>query len=332
MKKFIIAVIALWFCGSGLAGSVQAAGVWTKIKENSGIKLYERSVPGTDLEEFIAVTTIDAKMEVIGEVIRDITQFPEWVSDCAGARIEKQYDRNTLVMYLVLDPPFIEKRDIILKDETVYDYDNGNSKINFFCTDEVKIPVEKNRTRVTVMNGLYQMEYLGRNKTKFIYRLKVNPSGDIPRKVAYAVVKYYPFNTLDNLKKIVSNSKYAAMAKGTEEEKQINVRSFSEVSVRKIFGDSIMRVVKDKAAMETILAADNEGIKNIALSGSAYETVEKTATDVFLKYIDKIVADKMTAEKLKNNKKLIAEITDMVQTASEADDTTVDSIVARYKK
>jgi hypothetical protein len=185
---------------------------------------------------------------------------------------------------------------------------------------------------VTVMNGLYQMEYLGRNKTKFIYRLKVNPSGDIPRKVAYAVVKYYPFNTLDNLKKIVSNSKYAAMAKGTEEEKQINVRSFSEVSVRKIFGDSIMRVVKDKAAMETILAADNEGIKNIALSGSAYETVEKTATDVFLKYIDKIVADKMTAEKLKNNKKLIAEITDMVQTASEADDTTVDSIVARYKK
>jgi DNA-binding ferritin-like protein len=92
-----------------------------------------------------------------------------------------------------------------------------------------------------------------------------------------------------------------------------------------------MRVVKDKAAMETILAADNEGIKNIALSGSAYETVEKTATDVFLKYIDKIIADKMTAEKLKNNKKMMAEITDMVQTSSEADDTTVDSIVARYK-
>ena len=59
--------------------------------------------------------------------------------------------------------------------------------------------------------------------------------------------------------------------------------------------------------------------------------MEKTATDVFLKYIDKIIADKMTAEKLKNNKKMMAEITDMVQTSSEADDTTVDSIVARYK-
>jgi hypothetical protein len=331
MKKHTITVVALLFCSILLAGSVHAAGVWTKIKENSGIKLYERSIPGTDLKEFIAITTINAKMEVIGEVIRDITQFPQWVADCVSARIEKQYDRNTFVMYLVLDPPFIEKRDIILKDETVYDYDNGNAKINFFCTDEVKIPVEKNRTRVTVMNGLYQMEYLGRNKTKFIYRLKVDPAGDIPRKVAYAVMKYYPFNTLKNLKKIVSNSKYAATARGTEEEKQINVRSFSEVSVRKIFGDSIMRIVKDKAAMEAILAADNEGIKNIALSGSAYETVEKTATDVFLKYIDKIIADKMTAEKLKNNKKMMAEITDMVQTSSEADDTTVDSIVARYK-
>ncbi|MCX5848909.1 MAG: hypothetical protein NTW65_05625 [Deltaproteobacteria bacterium] len=331
MKKNIITVIALLFCGLLLAGNVNAAGGWTKIKESSGIKLYERSVPGTDLMEYIAVTTIDAKMEVIGEVLRDIPQYPKWVADCASTRLEKKYDRNTFVLYLILDPPFIEKRDIILKDEAVYDYDNGNAKINFFSTDEVKIPIDKNRTRVTVMNGLFQMEYLGRSKTKFIYKLKTDPAGNIPKKVAYAVMKNYPYNTLKKLKEFVKDSKkYSDIAKGTEEETQINARSVNEASVKKIFGDTLMRVVKDKATMAAIIAADSEGIKNIAASGGAYTTVEKTATDAFLKYIDKTLADKKIAESLKNNKKLVAEITELVQTDSEANDETVDSIVARY--
>ena len=68
----------------------------------------------------------------------------------------------------------------------------------------------------------------------------------------------------------------------------------------------MMKVVKNKAAMQAILAADSEGIKKIASSGSAYENVEKTAKNMFNKYIDKIVADKKIAESLKNNQKLHA--------------------------
>jgi hypothetical protein len=333
MKKYIITIIASLFCSFLLAGFVNAStDGWTKIKDNSGIKSYERSVPGTDLKEFIAVTTIDAKLEVIGEVLRDVPEFRQWISDCASARIEKKYDRNTFVIYLILDPPFIEKRDIILKNETVYDYENGNARISFFCTDEVKLPVEKKRTRVTVMNGLYRMEYLGRNKTKFIYKLKVDPAGDIPRKVAYAVMKDYPFDTLKKLKKMVTNSKYADAAKGSEEEREINARAVSETAVRKILGDTLMKVVKDKAALGAIIAADSNGIKNIAASGGVYAGVEKTAIDIYSKYIDKTVAGKKAAEKLKNNKKLFAEIIDLFTTDCEANSITVDSIIAHYNK
>jgi hypothetical protein len=332
MKKHIIAAVTLLFCGLLLADNVNAAGEWSKIKDSSGIKLYERTVLGTDLKEYMAVTTMDAKMEVIGEALRDVPQYPQWLSDCVSARVEKRYDRNTYVLYLVLAPFLIEKRDIVLKNETLYDYENGRAKVTFFSTDEVKIPVEKNRTRVTTMNGLFQMEYLGRNKTKFIYKLKTDPSGKIPKKVAYAVMKYYPFDALKKLKKIVADSKYSDMAKGSEDEREINARSFNEASVRKIFGDSMIRVVRDKTMMAAILAADSDGIKSIASSGSAYEIVEKTARDIFTKYIDKIVTDKKAQESLRNNRKLHDEITDMVQTDNEADDATVDSIVARYNK
>ena len=329
-KSIIVMTLLLWSILQ--AGTVYAAGGWTKLKDSNGIKLYERSVSGTDLMEYMAVTTMDVKMEVIGEALRDLPQYTKWLSDCESARIEKKYDRNTYVLYIIQNPLLIEKRDIVLKNETIYDYENGKAKINFFCTDEVKVPVEKNHVRIALMNGLFQMEYLGRNKTKFIYKLKVDPGGNIPKRVAYAVMKYYPYNSLKDLKKIIYDSKYAGLAKGSEEETQINMRSVNEASVRKIFGDTMTRVVRDKAAVAAILASDGEDIKNIAASGGAYVTIEKAARNVYGKYLEKMVADKKTLENLKNNKTMYAEITDLVTTFSDANDETIDSIVACYNK
>lgn len=332
MRKYLIAVLVVLFCGSGLTGYVHAAGEWSKIKDSNGIKLYERPVPGTDLMEYMSVTTMDTRMEVIGEALRDVSQYPEWLSDCETARVEKKYDRNTYVIYILQDPMLIEKRDIILKNETLYDYENGLAKVTFFCTDEVKVPVEKNRVRVTVMNGLFQMEYIGRTKTKFIYKLKADPGGSIPKKVAYSQMKYYTYNSLKKLREVAKNKKYADIARGSEEEKQINVRSTSEANVRKIFGERMQKMVKNKAVMATILAGESEGIRKIAESGSSYEVVEETAKNIFVQYIDKVIGRKKLPDKEKEINKMHDEIAYQVHTASEADTTTVDDIVARYMK
>jgi hypothetical protein len=330
MQKFIFSVIFTFLNGLLLVQTSHAADGWTQIKDSSGIKVYERPVAGTGLMEYVGVTTVDGKMEVIGEVLRDIPQFRLWIADCYGAQIEKKYDRNTFVLYMVLKPPIIEQRDIILKDKAVYDYDNGKAIINFFCTDEVKIPIEKGRTRVAVMNGVFDMEYLGRNKTKFVYRLKVDPAGDIPKKVAYSVMKSYPYDTLKGLKKVVTDKKYSDAAKGTEEEKQINIRATNEAAVRKILTNRLMRFAGDKAALAAIIAASNDDIKNIYTSGGTYDSVEKATTKIFLKYCEKKVSDKAMYEKLKNNKSLIQEMTDMVLYDCGALNTSVDSIVAKY--
>jgi hypothetical protein len=329
MKKNIIVVVLL-FCVIFLAGTVNAAGGWNKVKESNGIKLYERSVPGTDLKEFMAVTVMDAKMEVIGEALRDVPRYTEWQTDTESVEVVKKYDRNTLVTHIIQDPPVVEKRDIVVKNETLEDYENGRAVITFHSTGEVNVPLNKKHVRITEMSGLFQMEYIGRNKTKFIYKLKADPAGSIPKKLANATMKYYPYDSLKHLKKIITDGKYADLARGSDDERKINIRSTSEDSVRKIYGESMMRVVKNKAAMAAILAADHEGMKRIAASGSAYDTIKKTATESFSRYIDKMVTDKKVQEKLRNNEKLHAEITDLVQTINEAEDTTVDSIVARY--
>lgn len=332
VKKYLVAAIVSFLAGLVSLQPVHAAGGWKQIKDSSGIKVFERAVPGTELMEYMGVTTIDAKMEVIGEVLRDVSSYRSWVADCYGAQVEKKYDRNTFVMYLVLKPPIIEERDVQLKDKTVYDYENGKATIDFFVADEVKIPMEKGRVRVTTMNGLFQMDYLGRNKTKFIYKLKVDPGGSIPKKVAYAVMKSYPYDTLKNLKKVVDNQKYAAAARGTDEERQITTRANNDPAIRKILGNRLVKFVNNKAALNTIIAGDKDNIKTIAAANGSYPAIEKATTDFYINYIEKAIANKSFMENSKNIEKIKAEMTEMVILDCGAEDKTVESIVSKYQK
>lgn len=332
MKKlFTWAVLAL--SGAMLAPRyARAADGWSRIKDSDGIRVYERAVPGTPLMEYMGVTTIEAKMEVIGEVLRDVPRFRQWLANCQEARVLKNYSRNDMVIYMILNPPVIQVRDIILKDRTVYDFESGKAAISFEATGEMNVPTDGSRVRVTTMKGLFSMDYLGRSKTKFIYRLMVDPAGNIPRKIAYAVMKNYPYDTLVGLKKMVVIPKYSSMAKGTEEEKQINLRANSEAAIRKILTNRLVKFVRDGDSLRSIIAAENDGIRAIAAADGSYAQIEKTTTDIYLRYFAKTITDREEVEKLKRNRALIAEITDMVISDCGATSLTADGIAAKYRK
>ncbi len=308
-----------------------AADGWKLIKNSSGVKVYERPVAGTDLMEYVAVTIIDAKLEVIGEVLRDIPRWNQWVPDCYGAQIEKQFDRKSFIMYMVLNPPVIENRDMVLKNNTLYDFDNGKVIISLFNTDEIRIPFEQGRLRVSNMHVGFDMDALGRTTTKCVYRLKVDPAGKIPKKMAYMVMKNYPFDTLKNLKNMVRIRKYADLARGTEEERLCNNWATSEAMVRRGLTNRLTKFVKDKSALSAIIASDRDGLREIVSNGAPYASVEKATTGYFIKYFERSITDRKMQEKLKNNKDMIAEMTDMVVTDCGASNVTLDSIVEKYK-
>ena len=312
---------------------LSADGGWTLIKDSDGIKVYERPVTGTALMEYMGVTLIDAKIEVIGEVLRDVPSYPTWLTDCHCARVAKKYDRNTLVIHIELKPPIIKVRDVVLKDKAVYDWNNGKALVTFTATEEVPIPHDKDRVRVTDMIGTFDMEYFGRDKTKFIYKLRVDPAGDIPKKVAYTVMKNYPYDTLKMLKKTAAHVKYQELAKGSYDEKQVEINMKNEAFVRRILANRLSKFVKEKNSLRAIIAADRDGIRHIIAAGSSYDIVKKITTDYYIKYFERYITDKnlaAIADKLKNDKMLIAELTEMILNDYGDADISADSIVAKY--
>lgn len=332
MKKFFPAFLCMLFTIT-LSSAAYAADGWTSVKQGNGIKSYERPVPGTKLKEFMAVTVIDAKMEVIGEALRDVPSFPKWITDCSSARIEKKYDRNTMVIFMTLEPPVLKQRDLVLKDMAVYDWDNGKATITFNTTDEVNVPLQKGCVRLETMRGVYDMEYLGRNKTKFVYKLLVDPNVSFPVTIgmSYNVMRTYPYKTLEKLKVLVQDKKYAQAAKGTEEEKGIESRARNDAATKAIFTHRLQQYVKDKAALKSIVDADQETIKGITSTGSSYESNKQASTKVYFAYIDKTVPDKDLCNVLKADKGLATDLIDMIESECGADNRTVESIVSTYK-
>lgn len=327
-KSAITALIVLSFLFS--FRTVYASDEWSKVKESDGIKLYERHVPGTSLMEFIAVTTIDARIEVIGEVLRDISSFPAWLADCSSAQILKELGRNDFYIYMILSPSVVSRREIVLKDKTVYDFSYGKSKISFSSTDEINIPLKNSMVRVTDMAGVFQMEYLGRNKTKFSYWLKVDPSGDIPRRMAYAIMKYYPYDSLKSLKKIVNNRKYVNLARGSEEEKQIELNVKNEAGLRRLISQRLMKFVKNRESMQAIITAERDSIKDIIEKQGSYDSVEKAVININFKYLDTQITDKNLLENLRNDKKFIVKLIDMITSDCGVTDFTVDGIAVMF--
>ncbi|HOO71736.1 MAG TPA: hypothetical protein PK926_08230 [Spirochaetota bacterium] len=332
MKKaqicFVLLLVTM-FISLKPAGAVDG---WSLIKDSNGIKLYERPVSGTELKEYMAVSAIDAGIEVIGEVLRDVPSYNKWLADCYGAEVEKQFSRNDMIIYMVLQPPVIDDRDLVLKDKAVYDYDNGKALVSFQATDEVKVPLQDGRIRVTVMTGFFDMEYLGRNRTKFSYRLKVDPAGDIAKKVAYSVMKTYPYDSIKGLKKMVTDKKYAALAKGTDEEKQIDSRAKNEGFTLNLIARRLAKFVKNSAALKNIISSDKNAIKAVMASGVSYEAVEKATRGYFAAYIEKTVSDRALAEKLAADKKFMNRIIDLVNSECGADNSCIENMIASYKK
>ena len=97
-----------------------------------------------------------------------------------------------------------------------------------------------------------------------------------------------------------------------------------------MLSNRLAKFVKNKGSLVAIVAAENYGVKAIMDSGGSYASMEKTSISVFRKYIDSIVADKSIAEKLKNDRKLIGEIADMIVSDCGAVNVLVDDIIAAY--
>lgn len=306
---------------------------WELLKNKNGVKLYQRQVKGSHLKEFLAITIIDARMEVIGEVLRDVKSQPSWLPTCILSSIIEKIDRNKMILYTVMDSPWPTKdRDIVIRNNTKYDLEKGRTVIKFKSIKDKRVPINKDRARITHLEGSYKMEYIARNRTRFILRQIVDPGGSVPYKLAYITIRSQPHKTLVNLKRMVKKRKYINAAKKSPDKKLIDKLSRDEKNVRETLIRRLSKYFKDKKVINRIITENKKLIKEIIQNNGSYKSTRE-ATNFFISlYIATLTKNKSIRKSLSKDKSLERDITDMILYDYGYRSLTVDRIVSRYIK
>ncbi|MEW5735332.1 MAG: START domain-containing protein [Thermodesulfobacteriota bacterium] len=224
-RRRIFAFFALLALVLGLAAAPCLAATdsgFTLIRNRNGVRTYEKRFPGTPVREFKSITIIDAPLEVIAAVLRDVPSYPEWLPQCVESKLLHQEGLFDLTIYQVSDLPWpLSDRDAVIHSNVDIDLSTGRAHARLQAVSDPAAPVRDNMVRVNDLSGEFLFEYMGRQSTRVMFSYRIDPAGNIPVSLANLAIRRLPSETLIRLKEMVKKPKYIQLAKNSEEKKMV---------------------------------------------------------------------------------------------------------------
>lgn len=206
MKRFVLMVFVVFVLS---AMGLHAEEPWKLAKDAEGIKVFTRSVPGSSADEFKGIAKIDAPVEVIVEVFKDIPSFTQWYGFCKEIKLLKHDSENHRVMYFVLKTMGpVKDRDLVMEAFDKFDKQAGTNTIAISALKEELVPIQDKYVRMTDLNATYSMNRIDQDRTHVVYTVKADPAGYIPAFISNIIQKDQPFLTLKGLREMVKKDVY----------------------------------------------------------------------------------------------------------------------------
>jgi len=346
MNTFIIQInhllLLITCCLTILATTATADtfhGDWELAMDKNGIKAYSRKIAGSGIFEFRAVMVVEAPIEVVGEMLRDVPAVSEWLPYCDKSRLLKMEDRNNFTIYFSLDLPWpVKDRDLVMKSVTEYDFDHGRAVSDLYNTEAASCPPKESHIRIPDMTGQYVFEFITREKTGIIHTYRADIAGSLPEWMANFATKYNIYNTFINMKKMFKKQKYIELA-GKSPDRKIceriledkeQVKRILVARLREFIQDlSFVDLIKNSRSVDDVLRADNGRISETLLYGWGSDESKKEAIRVVLEIL---VSGLTREEKLKDAILNDDQLADTILRGPEPGEKTSRQIIEAYLK
>ncbi len=195
---FIISTIILLLCCPATA----AESSWQLTLNKNGVAVYTKPAKGSVFDEFKGVVIIDANIDILEMILRDIPAFPLWISGCKASPIIEEIDSNNYIFYFVQGLPWpLNDRDTAMKAKADFDRKNGYYSVNFHSINDKRIPVKNDLIRMK-MEGGFILKRIDNNHTMVTFFIKAYPGGSIPGIIANIFSREIPYETLLSMKNI----------------------------------------------------------------------------------------------------------------------------------
>jgi hypothetical protein len=173
---------------------------WELKKDKDGIKVFTRPVEDSALDEFKSEGIVDAGVDQIVAILKDVDQMKAWVPDCKVAELMK-FEGDDQYHYVETQVPFpIRNRDSYVRYR--YTKTENGIKVSMEAIPEYKPEVD-GLVRIPYLDGFWLLEEISKGRTKVTYQVHDDPGGTIPAWLANATAVNNPYHTIKNLRKIL---------------------------------------------------------------------------------------------------------------------------------
>jgi hypothetical protein len=193
------AASALAWLLCALAAVAAAQDGWSLLRDDDGVRVFERDAPGRSLPELRGETAIDAPLAAVLAVVADVPGQTRWMHDCVESRVVKSESASTRLVYNRTGAPWpVSDRDVVL--ETVIDpVEPEKARVRFHSVASEAAPPLDGVVRMPRLVGEFALEALAPARTRVIYQLDIDPGGSLPTWLARSTARDLPFQTLRGL-------------------------------------------------------------------------------------------------------------------------------------
>ncbi len=195
---------------------VQAKEDWELLQEKDGIQVFQRSVEESSFCEYKGIAVIEADINVLVEVLKDVQAVAGWFAFVDEFKILRQSDAYNLTIYVSIDLPWpVSNRDVVVDAAGVINDDSTRVLVDMSSLKEPLVPIEKGYIRITDLTSSWTMNSISGHplKTRVAYEARLDPAGHIPAFLINLNVRRQVHLTLANLGKMAKQPKYIDAAK-----------------------------------------------------------------------------------------------------------------------
>ena len=194
-----------------LAPASWAAEDWhlARHDDSRDIQVYTRAAPGSDYDNFYAVTRVNANLGSVVAVLSDVSAMPEWITRLKSARLLKRQADSEVWIYSVykLPYPFMEREAVL--HSTLKQGSDGVVDVQT-RTEPGLVPRNPKRVRLLNMQGRWRLTPEKNGVVKIEMWGAGAPGGYIPALLFNYDLPNEPAQTLRHLRQMLTRDKYRA--------------------------------------------------------------------------------------------------------------------------
>jgi len=209
------------------ASSLEAQGEWQLRKNADGIACYTKPQEGLELDQFKGVGMVNARLETVASIFRDVPSYTRWMFNCREIRTLQDNGNDRLIVYYVNRSPWpVADRDAVVRSSVTQSEKTGSGVVLIESIQHPH-PATGGRVRMPSLKALFILQYVDREHTRVIFDIKANPGGNVPASLVNAFTRDHPYHTIQGLRKMAAMQKYVAMG-DTAKEKALAEKLFQQ--------------------------------------------------------------------------------------------------------